>query len=80
MLRVTLTLIPFERGNVTGTYAAFLAAYWLVSVSLDLVVIVYNAAFRRLFHNDGFSTTTEAPIVMQAPVKRQWQPYIAKYP
>ena len=80
MLRVTLNLNPFDQGNAAEAYAAFLAAYWLVSVSLDLVVIGCNAAFRRLFHNDGFSTTTAAPIVMQAPVNRQWQPYIAKYP
>ena len=80
MLRVTLTLNPFERGNVTGTYAAFLAAYWLVSVSLDLVVIACNAAFHRLFHDGNCCTITAVPVIAQGPVKRQWKPYIAKYP
>ena len=80
MLRVTLTLNPFDQGNVTGTYATFLTAYWLVSVSLDLVVVVYNAAFHRLFHDDNCCSITAVPAIAQSPIKCQWQPYIAKYP
>ena len=80
MLRVTLTLNPFDQGNAAGAYAVFLPAYWLVSVCLDLVVIAYNAAFHRLFHNDSCCTITAVPVIAQVPIKRQWQPYIAKYP
>ena len=80
MLGVALTLNPLNQGCVAGTCAAYIAAFWLAAVSIDFVFAVCNAVFRCLVLNNGYSAITAAPFIEQVLIKRQWQPYTAKYP
>lgn len=79
MLGVALTLNPFNQGYVAGTCAAYIAAFWLAA-GLDFVVIFFNVVFRRLAQSNGYSAITAASFIEQVLIKRQWQPYTAKYP